>query len=644
MKNLKTYALHFAVCFLLAFVAGCGGRVERLGETGPVGGSAGSSGSGGSVATGGNAGETGATGGQAGIGGEAGSTGKDAGTPDGGSTASLTITLATTPVSSTHVKKEQNVPAVGITFTTGDKAVTLSELTITGQADQGPASGATFGNGLGAQKALTKDVTLVCLYDGDVILGLCQAPDSANGKATITKLNLTISANSSKTLTVKTSLASTIQNPAGDKFALGILVGADVVAFDSQSNAVATQITPELGAQAGGVTPYVVQTALNSGTLSITDDKHPASTNVVAGQSNWTLIARYKATAAYESAKIDRVNVLSTSLSGNADTADYAAIAVASNGQVLSQDKFSSGAVTGTRDIDLSSNPITIPKDGSVQFELWAKFASVQAWSVNSAKNGVARSGHMTGLGINNDILTGEWDMNYQGRLNVRTMGDTSGERLYAKTGAQPGNSMVLRKSKPAVTMLPLPSNVIVPETDQDLLKFQVTGEYATSLVLNQIVVRYVKSSGVDLAWTFGLKRGSTELAIGSEAWIVVRKQSADQGELVLVMPNQFINIGSGNVYTLHGVLKSTAKGQNVTFSFARDPKSLLPYAVPPYTGDIPVQTDGTFHPYGTDYADCLLWSDLSSNIGSVANPMIGDWTTDLFVNYLGPQKTVLMN
>lgn len=36
MKNFKTFALLSAVCFLLAFVAGCGGRVERSDETNPI--------------------------------------------------------------------------------------------------------------------------------------------------------------------------------------------------------------------------------------------------------------------------------------------------------------------------------------------------------------------------------------------------------------------------------------------------------------------------------------------------------------------------------------------------------------------------------------------------------------------------------
>src|SRR3989344_2126586 len=213
---------------------------------------------------------------------------------------SLVVDLATTPISSIHVKKEQNVPTVGFTFTAGNESVTPHETPLIGQADQGGIAGATFGRGASAKGALSKDATVLCLYDGATIVGLCKAPDAADGKAAITGMNLTIPANSSKTFAGRVSRASTIQNPAGDKFAIGI---DSIMAVDAKSAPVAASVMPAVLYQANSAFPSVVKTVLMSGTLSIVDDNHPASAIVVGGANYWVPCARSKEKAANEGAK-----------------------------------------------------------------------------------------------------------------------------------------------------------------------------------------------------------------------------------------------------------------------------------------------------------------------------------------------------
>lgn len=544
---------------------------------------------------------------------------------------SLVVDLATTPISSIHVKKEQNVPTVGFTFTAGNESVTLQELTLIGQADHGGIAGATFGSGASAKAALSKDATVLCLYDGATIVGLCKAPDAADGKAAITGMNLTIPANSSKTLTVKASLASTIQNPAGDKFAIGI---DSIMAVDAKSAPVAASVMPAVLYQANSAFPSVVQTIRPSGTLSIVDDSHPASAIVVGGKDVWIPFARYKACVQYEGAMIDR---LSTTVSSplTFDPADISEVGVmAQNASVIVPS-------SGTTDIDLSQLPIMVPKDGCSTIVLLAKVPQVVAWSLNPATSGVPRSGHAPALGLSSGIVTGEWDPGFAGNLNVRTTGSSSGEHLFvAAASATYGNPMVLRKSKPTVTSLPLASNVLA-NVDMDLFKFQTTPDAAGFVELTQFALRFEKSNGLAIK-SLGIRKGATEMSQGGEVYILTDSLSGlaqgGSGSLVRFhMIPQAVS-GPGYVFTVHGTLDGVTIGQSLITSFNRVSNNSMPITgklehpasgpgehLVPFTGwtpDLPAGWDATF-----------IWSDLSEGASHGWDSL--DWTNDLYVQDL---------
>src|SRR5262249_7510955 len=149
-----------------------------------------------------------------------------------------------------------------------------------------------------------------------------------------------------------------------DQVAVGVLLAADVQAQDQDSNTVTPTLSSGVTGQLGA-SPSVVQTIRPSGTLTVAEDAHPVSNILVAGTDARLPCAQYKATSQFEAVDIDKVAVLASSTGGvTADNANFAMVAIASNGAVKGQDVLPSGA-TGTKDIDLSTNKITVPRDGS---------------------------------------------------------------------------------------------------------------------------------------------------------------------------------------------------------------------------------------------------------------------------------------
>ncbi|MDQ7815057.1 MAG: hypothetical protein RDU25_04620 [Patescibacteria group bacterium] len=573
----------------------------------------------------------------------------------------LTVSLASNPVSSTLVKKQQNVAVAGLVLSaSAESDVTITNLTLAGQAAL--ASVNSFGGSATALANFSQRVTSLALFDGDTQVGLAKAPDTTTGKAQITNMNLTIAKGTSKTLTVKASFSSTASTTAPyDKIAVGVAAAADITAQDADSNTVTPSLDTSVTNQATGAAPSVVQTILNSGTITVQADAHPVSNIVVAGKDAWVSFAQYKATAQYENIEIDRIAILASSTNGmSADSADFVAVAIAKDGAVVGQDTLSSGA-TSSKDIDLTANKIVVPKDGSVQFQVWTKLSSVQAsGSVSGATTGVARSGHAPALGVNTGLQNNDWDSNYVAKMNMRSTGAASGERVYAASGASHGNAMIMRKTMPVVTKQSLSSTTLA-NIDQDLMKFQVSADSAGSVAWKQATFSFSKSSAVALT-NFRLRRGATDLDTGVYA-ITNATSGADlvSGSLaagvnsgyvvVSLKPGQEESIsGSGNVYTLHATVSGAASGQNVTLSFYRDSTNPLVtgYLVNSTAFGGFASSANVFHidtaaaPSAAAAATgTFVWSDNSEIPHSSAAQTSRDWTNDLYVTDLSQSQTL---
>ncbi len=584
-------------------------------------------------------------------------------------TSGLDISLAANPVTGTIVKKQTNADVAGIVLTAAAQSdITITSLTLTGQAKVGLSSCASLDGGSAAcYSNFATLVTSLSLWDGAVQVGQAKSPDTTTGAAQISNMNLVIPKGTSKTLTVKASLSSSVTNTttaAGyDQIAVGINATSDVQAQDKDANTVSPTLSTGLQNQADTTaSPSVKQSILYAGTITVQADAHPASAIVMAGKSGWVPLARYKATAQYEAATIERIAVTST---GGGDNSNFLAVAIAQGGAVKAQDTLPSG-ITGTKDIDLSASPITVPKDGSVNFEVWAQLANVQSSSsVSGATTGVARSGHRPGIGLNSSLTSGEWDSNYTSMLNMKVTGAASGERLYAATGASAGNSMVLRKSQPVVTKQSLSSTTLA-NVDQDLLKFQIAADNNGSIAWKQVILQYSKTSNVSLS-NFRLRRGSSDVTLADYAVTADKgfagnstgdveagtlPAASTTGYIVVSMTNEESISGSGNIYTLHATVAGAASGESVTLSFYRDTTNTVAtgylsssVAVTGIASSANIfHIDTTAAPSaGAGATGTFVWSDNSEIPHSSAIQTSRDWTNDVYVQDLSQSQSLTL-
>lgn len=586
--------------------------------------------------------------------------------------SSLTVALASNPVTGTLVKKSANVPIAGITLTASAQSdITVTSLTLTGQATTTSAW---------AVANFATRVTSLSLSDGGTQVGLAKAPDTTLGTAQISNMNLVIPKGTTKTLTILATLSSTADTAFNDQISVGIAANSgstsQIQAQDQDSNTVTPTISATLNTGTSGqltTSPSVKQTILNNGTLTFQAESQPVTNIVIAGKNAWVPMAQYKLTSQYEALNVDRIQVLASSTAGyTGDNADYMAVAIASGGAVKGQDTLSAGT-TGSKDIDLSANPLVVPKDGSVSFQIWAKFNPVSASSsVSGATSGVARSGHAPAIGVNTGTQTGEWDTNYAAKFNIRTTGAASGERVYvAVVDGTMGNIQVLRKSVPIVTKQSLSSTTLA-NVDQDLIKFQVAADSAGAIAWKQVTLNFSKTSLTALT-NFRLRKGSTDLDQSTYA-ITNATTSADlvggtglvagmgNGSIIVAFKPGFEESisGSGSVYTIHATVSGAASGQSVTLTFARESSSsvvtgyLANFGVANYvTGTNNYVIDTNTAPLAAAaatssavYAGTFVWSDNSENphspaLGNAASGGSRDWSNDLYVQDLTQSQTL---
>ncbi len=565
----------------------------------------------------------------------------------------LTVNVASNPSSGVLVKKQTDIAIFGLTLAASAQSdIILRTLTITGQAALS-GSGNAFGS-VGALADFSKRVTSIKLMDGNTQVGLVKAPDTTSGAVKVSSMNYVIPRGTTKSLMVVATFSSSPTMSPGDQVAVGIASANDISAQDSDSNTV----TPTLAASATnqlGATPAITQTILNSGKLYVQAYSQPASMIVMAGA--WISFAQYRASAQYESISIDRIALLANPAGGDAVSADFKVLAIASNGAIMgSSDIFATGA---TRDIDLSAHPLIVPKNDSIVFQIWTQLANV-----SSSSDGVVgvRSGQTPSVGINHDLAIGVWDSHYAGNLNIRSTGADSSERIYALSGAANGNQMVIRKSQPIVTKQSLPATTIMNDHAMELFRFQVAADGAGAITWKQAVFNISKSSAIALS-NFSLSTGGACTSIGavitnaaSGADLVAGSLDAgvNSAQVVVAFPvdGSFGWVrGAGQVYTLCATVSGAVAGQNMSIqtAFYRDPTS------PVVTGYLTNNSafgsfasnanifniDTAASPTGVAAAmGTFVWSDGSEGaIGTSGGSR--DWTNDVYVQDLSQSQTL---
>lgn len=559
----------------------------------------------------------------------------------GGASATATFSLASNPTSGIVVKKSQ-VSVVGITVTAGDEDITVPSMTLTGQAEIA-GSGCSFGEQCAHEAASSRMLSL-SLWDGATQVGNAKAPDATTGKAQIAGMNLFIPAYTSKALVVKAHFGSAASLAPYDHVAVGVEQLSDITVLDEDQQLILGSIEPELQEQVDA-TPTIVHEIRPSGELEIVPDAMPASQIVIAGKDLWVPFAQYRASALYESASIDRLSVNMVS-DYDYDPADVTQIAVVTGDLVRGTAVL---PTSGMVDVDLSQSPLTVPQDGLLSIEIFAKLAPVVSWNAVPAPSGLPRSGHAFGLTLTSSVTTGEWNSAYSGNLNVRATGKASGERLYAAEGPVEVNPMVVRKTQPHILKQNLSSTTLA-NIDMDLIKFQVAADSAGAIGLKQVMFNVTMTPGLILS-NFRVRRGATDMSL-SDFSIVFQDGTdlesgslAGNGVVVMSFTNEETILGSGNVYTLHANVSGATPGKNVTVGFRQDPSvpiisgSLMSnvshgtFASSPsiFQLDDAASQGGTADAFGT-----FLWRDRSEPVG-----LLIDYTTDALLEDLAQSQTL---
>ncbi len=574
--------------------------------------------------------------------------------------SSLTVNLASTPVTSNVVSKQASVPAVGFVFSAGSQNnVSISSVKFTGEAN------------VGAGYSLTnlRTVAQSCgLFDGlgstAAQFGTSQTPDATLGTINLTNLNLNIPHGTSKTLYVRCALESTVAAPAGDKFNIGIAANADVTAQDDNSNSVTASVDSATMANSTGTSQPIIMTVIPGGALTIAAGNMRASDIVVAGGSTWQPLAEFRASAQYEDIRIDRIAVTST-----VNSANFAQIAVATNGAVAGWDVLPSG-FNQNKDIDLSASPLVVPNGSSLTFQLWGQLSPTVASSTGDQLAASAasqpRSGNQVALGLASNITTNAWNSNYNDKFNVRAYGASSGNIVYATstnmTGGLMGNSFTVRRSRPYVARQALSTTTLASGLDSDLYKFQVAADPAGSISLKKMVFNLsVATSSMSSSLTlsnFRLRRGTTDVTSnirivddnGNNLYGGSWTMASTTGQVIVEFTgtNEDTISGSGNVYTLHATVGGTVlTGDTVSVSMRRQSTGTVNtgYLTNSYVTSSSLipgpNLDTATAPSGVSGAEgTFVWSDLSENPHS-ANSAVGgpassrDWTDDLNVQDL---------
>ncbi|MFH1413049.1 MAG: hypothetical protein ABIG10_03440 [bacterium] len=227
-------------------------------------------------------------------------------------TAGLTVAAATSPASQTWVRGKQDVPFAGYTFTAGNADdVLIQDITITSCEDTGATALAC---GSHADNGAASTILAVNLYDGDTKIGTSKSLDSS-GQAAFTDLNWTIPAGSTKTLTVKANLNTSLPSATAVYLTLGLEDGAITSYYDSGNKTISgTDPAADINTVASGSTSFNASTTasayqyvINNGTLAMDIPGTTPATDIAIAGTAGVKFSEVKLTATREDFNISKM-------------------------------------------------------------------------------------------------------------------------------------------------------------------------------------------------------------------------------------------------------------------------------------------------------------------------------------------------
>lgn len=332
----------------------------------------------------------------------------------------LHLGLSTMVASSTAVKGQQNVRSVAIALTAnGTSDIQVNRLPPIGVGD--------IGRGY-RRESFSSVVTTCAFFDGSTQIGPACRPNG-NGRLDYRDLHYPVARGTTRVLTLQCNEQSTVQNlENGDRYAIGFVDADGVEAMDSDGNAAHVTVADALTRQL--TNPTVEVTVVNNGFLSIGASPLPEGRRVTGG-NQWRVVADYWVQAGLEDQSTDRVAVTWS----NPFSSDcISEVAVTQDRIIHGQARVSPGMTSV--DIDLSMNPLSFTTT-TRRVEVMARFDMPM-----DGGHCMVGSQHQFGLAIG--LTSGVWNSNFRNFPNLRNLGGTSHEPIYAGGAAPFGNPVTL--------------------------------------------------------------------------------------------------------------------------------------------------------------------------------------------------------
>lgn len=503
----------------------------------------------------------------------------------------MTISRAGTPVSQSFVKGATMVPMVGINFQASTaKDVKLNSLTLTGIIATSTATvGAVGSQSTGPGTLYFSDaVTTLELYDGTTKIGDTKSPNTS-GIATFTNLNYNIPAGTTKTLVVKANSNSSVT--AGTKIKIGIAQSTDVSMNDVDGNTVTPTSFSAVNqdtTMANGTTVTLSGAGTVSLTLVTPESNIDDSRIVVAGQSNVTM-GRFRLAAANEDLKLTKARIK---------------VAATSTNSIISLTLWDgstqiAGPVTpdgsGNADFNSITPDFVIPKDSDKVVTVKATFNTVQA----GATSGAALS----------SIFDGNNNFEMRGTGSSNTL-------LVTATTSPTSSQVVLRKTKPTITVVALPNTTLAAGTPV-IGKFTVTADAGARVALKKITFDIALTNATLTVNSLTIREsgGSSDISTVSSTVAVTGGDG-----VINFTGEQTIEAGQSKTYELKANIASVGTGSASVQTKIKSDTAVV-------TGTL---SGGGAGVGGTDYN--FVWSDTSA---SGHDTSTGDWTNGTYVKPL---------
>lgn len=401
------------------------------------------------------------------------------------SASSLEVAATAPPSDGTYVKGAANVPVVGFSWEAGDTSdVTVTDVTFT-VVGSDTVDGNVANNGL-TERDYVNSCTLYDQESGLVIDG----PESVTtgSQVLFESFDWDIAAGETAKTITKCNFAKLLSNDNDDEFAFGIDSSDDITAEDNEGS----EVEADLGEDNTDGDVAII-TVTDTGSLDITLDGATPKSTIVLGNSTGVGMATFKVRATNEAFTVTDLTLencvdyegSSTCDTYGEDTAVSSLMLSYTNeaGESKTKTSFFTGGVAMLGGLELWA-----PQDVSQTFSV-----SVNTSAVSSTS---AASGSEIGVGINVD----GFDFEAVGKASGDTLTEDdweSGLEACEDTndGVCAGNPMVLRKTKPTVSLASgSPSGAGVAGFSE-AFRFNVSADSRGFVELNSVLFQ-VSTSG----------------------------------------------------------------------------------------------------------------------------------------------------